>query len=120
MDIILQGIFIALMLWFIISRFVPVKGITNINPAEAKKQLKGNNTQGIDVRTPAEYQSHHSKLFQNIPLSNLSSKSKELDPEKEIIVICQSGMRSMKAAKMLKKQGFKHIYNVKGGMSAWR
>ena len=39
--------------------------------------------------------------------------------EKEIVVICQSGMRSMKATKTLKKLGFKNITNVKGGINAW-
>lgn len=35
------------------------------------------------------------------------------------MLICQSGMRSSKASKLLKKLGFKHITNVKGGMMDW-
>jgi rhodanese-related sulfurtransferase len=48
----------------------------------------------------------------------LPKKIDKLDKDKEI-VICQSGMRSAKAAKLLKKQGFEKINNVKGGMGAW-
>ncbi|MCX8046573.1 MAG: rhodanese-like domain-containing protein, partial [Anoxybacillus gonensis] len=38
---------------------------------------------------------------------------------KETIVICQSGMRSNQAAKILVKNGFKRVVNVRGGMNAW-
>lgn len=98
---------------------MPVKGITNISVQEAKNKFKDNIVQFIDVRTPGEYQVNHRKPFRNIPLSNLASKIDTLDKEKEVCVICQSGMRSSKAAKMLKKHGFEKISNVKGGMSAW-
>ncbi|MCY8721486.1 rhodanese-like domain-containing protein, partial [Bacillus sp. S10C12M] len=39
--------------------------------------------------------------------------------DQEVFVICQSGMRSLKASKVLKKQGFKNITNIKGGMNTW-
>jgi rhodanese-related sulfurtransferase len=39
--------------------------------------------------------------------------------EKEVIVICQNGMRSQKASEILKNLEFSKITNVKGGMSAW-
>lgn len=112
-------IFLGLMIAFVVYRFMPVKGVMNISVQEAKDKFKETNVQFIDVRTPGEYKSNHRKPFKNIPLSHLASKIGTLDQEKEVVVICQSGMRSAKAAKMLKKQGFEKIYNVKGGMSAW-
>jgi rhodanese-related sulfurtransferase len=118
MDII-QWIFIILIAGFFISRFIPVKGIKNISVQEAKIKCKDKLVQCVDVRTPSEYKANHQKSFQNIPLSSLSSKIDTLDKEKDIVVICQSGMRSAKAAKILKKHGFQKIYNVKGGMNAW-
>ena len=42
------------------------------------------------------------KGFQNIPLNELASRASQLDKNKEVIVICQSGMRSKQAAKVLK------------------
>ena len=117
---IFEWILIGFIIIFFANRFMPAKGVTNISVQEAKDKFKDKNVQFIDVRTPGEYKMNHSKPFKNIPLSNLSSKADSLDKEKEIVVICQSGMRSTKAAKLLKKQGFKKIYNVKGGgMSAW-
>lgn len=118
MDII-QWIFIILIALFVFNRFIPKKGITNISVQEAKDKFKDKSIQFIDVRTPGEYKANHRKPFKNIPLSNLPSQVGKLEKDKEVVVICQSGMRSAKAANMLKKQGFENIYNVKGGMNAW-
>lgn len=116
---IIQWILFILIIAFLVRRFMPVKGITNISVQEAKDKFKDNHVQFIDVRTPGEYKANHRKPFKNIPLSNLANKMDKLDKEKEVVVICQSGMRSAKAAKMLKKQGFQNVNNVKGGMNAW-
>ncbi|EHL78629.1 rhodanese-like domain-containing protein [Bacillus smithii] len=118
MDI-LQWIIIALIAAYVISRFIPTKGITNITVQEAKDKFKDKNIQFIDVRTLGEYKANHRPQFKNIPLSDLPTKANKLDKDKAVVVICQSGMRSAKAAKILKKQGFAKIYNVKGGMNAW-
>ncbi|PAE07581.1 rhodanese [Terribacillus saccharophilus] len=113
-------ILIILIGGFFVSRMIPVKGITNITVQEAKNKRKDKHVQFIDVRTPGEFNGYNSKPFKNIPLSNLPAKLNTLDINKEIVVICQSGMRSAKASKILKKHGFNKAYNVKGGMSAWR
>ena len=57
--------------------------------------------------------------FKNIPLQQLAQKTNQLSKENEVVVICQSGMRSKQASKLLKKQGFNKVTNVKGGMNAW-
>ncbi|MFC4558517.1 rhodanese-like domain-containing protein [Virgibacillus kekensis] len=120
MELIIQVVFLAVIIWFIMNRFLPAKGITNITTQEAKDKFKQKNEiQFVDVRTPGEYGANHRKPFKNIPLGQLAGKTKDLNKSKEIVVICQSGMRSMKAAKILKKQGFEKVSNVKGGMSAW-
>src|SRR5690625_2321777 len=119
MGTIIQWALIIGIAWFILQRFIPVKGIAHISTQEAKDKFKDKNVQFIDVRTPGEYKANHRKPFKNIPLSNLPSQVDKLEKDKEVVVICQSGMRSAKAANMLKKQGFENIYNVKGGMSAW-
>ncbi|MEW4279871.1 rhodanese-like domain-containing protein [Priestia aryabhattai] len=111
---------IALVLWFLVRRFVPAKGIKQITTMELKSELKKKEKQFVDVRTPHEYRTKHIKGFKNIPLSELPKQANQLSKEKEVLVICQSGMRSMKASKMLKKQGFTSVTNIKGGMSTWR
>ena len=118
MDMI-QWIILILLFVFIFNRFMPVKGINNITSQEAKAKFKDKNVQFIDVRTPGEYKGNHKKPFKNVPLYELANRTNELKKDKEVVVICQSGMRSMKAAKILKKRGFENISNVRGGMNAW-
>ena len=113
-------IVIALLLFFMIKRILPTKGVNHISTAELKTQLKDKNKQFIDVRTPGEFNGNHIRGFKNIPLHQLSQKAESLlSKEQEVVVICQSGMRSQQASKMLKKLGFTQVTNVKGGMSAW-
>lgn len=113
-------IILGVIVWFLYQRFVPVRGIKNINAAELKAELNNKgNKQFIDVRTPNEYRGNHIKDFKNVPLSELGKRAQELSKDKEVIVICQSGMRSSNASKALKKLGFKEVTNVKGGMSSW-
>jgi len=116
----LEWILLMILFVFFIKPFMPVKGITNLSVQETKDKLKDRQVQFVDVRTPGEYKANHQKPFKNIPLSNLPNKIDALDKDKDIVIICQSGMRSAKAAKLLKKQGFQKLYNVKGGMNAWR
>ncbi|MEW5592893.1 rhodanese-like domain-containing protein [Peribacillus frigoritolerans] len=121
MGTIFNLIILGFIVWFLYQRFVSVKGIKNINAAELKTVLNNKgNKQLIDVRTPNEYRGNHIKDFKNIPLNELGKRVQELSKDKEVVVICQSGMRSSNASKALKKLGFKEVTNVKGGMSSWR
>lgn len=117
---IINIVLMALAVWLIAQRFIPVKGIKNITTGTLRNELGKRDKQYVDVRTPGEFNGNHIQGFKNIPLNQLASKSSSLKKEQEVIVICQSGMRSKQAAKLLKKQGFQNITNVTGGMSAWR
>ncbi|MDN4523341.1 rhodanese-like domain-containing protein [Fictibacillus fluitans] len=112
-------ILIAVIVLFFVWKLMPVEGVHNISAAELKERIHQKGTQFIDVRTPGEYRGNHIRQFKNIPLFDLSKKMDALSKDKEVIVICQSGMRSMKASKILKKAGFQSVVNVKGGMNAW-
>ncbi|OZM58048.1 rhodanese [Lottiidibacillus patelloidae] len=113
-------ILFALLVLFIVVRMMPARGVKHISTVELKKEIGNIDKQFVDVRTPAEYKGRNIKEFINIPLHKLNQELSKLDKNKEVIVICQSGMRSNKASKLLKKNGFKKVTNVKGGMSAWR
>jgi len=113
-------IVIVLFLVFILQRALPAKGVKQLSTTDLKEELINKDKQFIDVRTSGEFKGNHIRGFKNIPLHQLSQKADmELSKEKEVIVICQSGMRSQKASKVLKKLGFTKVTNVKGGMSAW-
>lgn len=73
----------------------------------------------VDVRTPQEYAQGHLKGAINIPLSDLPLRIGGLDPNKPILVYCQTGYRSAQASAVLVKAGFTQVYNMDGGMTAW-
>jgi adenylyltransferase/sulfurtransferase len=73
----------------------------------------------VDVRNPEEFQICRIPGSQLLPLPELNRRFKELDPAKEIILHCKSGMRSGKAQQFLREQGFKNTVNLKGGILAW-
>ncbi|RDI41882.1 rhodanese-like domain-containing protein [Falsibacillus pallidus] len=116
----LNYIILAIIIFFLLQRIIPAKGIHHITAAQLKNELNDKNKQFIDVRTQGEFKGYHIPGFKNIPLHQLSQKAGSLSKDKEVVVICQSGMRSQKASKLLKKLGFTNVTNVKGGVSAWR
>jgi adenylyltransferase/sulfurtransferase len=73
----------------------------------------------IDVREPDEYEIAHIDGIPLVPLSTLEQKFTELDPNQLYYIHCQKGVRSMKALKFLREQGFKYLKSVKGGITAW-
>lgn len=111
---------LAIFVFIAIRNMLPVAGIRNATADELKKDTRKKDKQWIDVRTLGEFKARHINGFKNIPLQQLSARVKELDPEREVVVMCQSGMRSQKAARLLKKKGFKKITNVVGGISTWK
>ena len=77
----------------------------------------------IDVRTPQEYQGPHGhiKNAKLIPLGELMNNPEAIKDYKdeEIVAICHSGSRSMMAAQILARAGFKDLRNLTGGMMMW-
>jgi adenylyltransferase/sulfurtransferase len=73
----------------------------------------------IDVREPDEHQIAHIDGVPLFPLSTLPQQFTDLDPNQQYYIHCKSGVRSMKALKFLREQGFKYLKSVKGGISAW-
>lgn len=112
----MEWIVILAIVAFFVWRMMPPKGVKTITTGDLKGMLKDQSKQFIDVRTPAEYKGNHIREFKNYPVTGLKSNVDKLDKTKETVVICQSGMRSMQAAKVLKKAGFSNVVNVKGGM----
>lgn len=68
----------------------------------------------LDVRTPAEYARGHVEGFVNIPVDELREHIDELEKTKPVYVICQSGLRSYIACRILTGNGF-DAYNFAGG-----
>ena len=68
----------------------------------------------LDTRTPSEYKRGFAEGFINIPLDELRDNLHLLDKDKKIYVMCQSGLRSYLAVRILINNGF-DAYNFVGG-----
>ena len=68
----------------------------------------------LDVRTTSEYGNGHIEGFKNIPLDELRERLDEIEKDKPVYVICQSGLRSYIGTRILEGNGYK-AYNFSGG-----
>lgn len=79
------------------------------------------NAQLVDVRTPEEYEA--GKIGEAINLNfyddNFKTEIAKLNKEQPVLIYCQAGGRSKKAANMLVDLGFKEIYELEVGYSGW-
>lgn len=73
----------------------------------------------LDVRTPAEFQEHHIGSSRNVPLDQIAVGFHETIFGKDLIVICESGKRSIEACEFLLKSGLKPTLLV-GGLTSWQ
>ena len=90
-----------------------------IDVFELKKWLdSGTDCCLVDVRQPIEFEAGRLSDL-NLPLSMLSENIQKLPQHKPIILYCKSGLRSEKAAYLLKNKGFNSIFTLKGGLQDW-
>jgi sulfur-carrier protein adenylyltransferase/sulfurtransferase len=75
--------------------------------------------QVLDVREPDEAQIARVEKVPLFPLSTLPQHFTTLDPNQQYYLHCKSGVRSMKALRFLREQGFKYVKSVRGGITAW-
>lgn len=100
--------------YYMIFNFL--KSVPSISTKELESILSSK-IQLIDVRSPAEYQQGHLPFSKNIPLNRVQS-FKPKHSNQPIYVMCQSGVRSKSASRILQKKGYE-VKSVRGGMSQW-
>ena len=88
-----------------------IKKLFRIGPKINVKELIASGAIVVDVRTPTEFKDGHMKGALNFPLQNLTSQMNKLKKEQVIVTCCRSGSRSGMAKRMLKSNGFLHVYN---------
>jgi rhodanese-related sulfurtransferase len=89
---------------------------------QATQLINQNKTIIIDVRDEAQFASGHIREARNIPAKELAKRIGELDKFKtrNVLVVCQTGTQSSKAAATLTKAGFNEVFGLTGGMAAWQ
>lgn len=74
----------------------------------------------LDVRAKEEFDTGHLDSAVLIPVDDLEARYGELLKDKPIIAYCKSGRRSAKAAAILVGKGFSQVYDMAGGIEAWK
>jgi rhodanese-related sulfurtransferase len=93
-----------------------------LKPDEAEKMIKENpNLQVVDVRTVGEVEKGKIKGASHVDYYSSSFRTdvEKLDKSKPVLVYCAKGGRSSSAAKILKSKGY-NVYDLQGGMTAWK
>ena len=113
------GLVAALIFTEIARRF---RGFKQVGPALATQLINRENAAVVDVSATADYHSGHIVNARNVPLSQLDGNSKALAKlkNKPVIVCCRTGQTSSQACAKLVKAGFESVYQLTGGVAAWK
>jgi adenylyltransferase/sulfurtransferase len=98
----------------------PDEAVDELAPAELeRRRAAGDPLVVLDVRNPEEWEICRLDGARLIPLPELDARTVELDPREEVVCVCRTGVRSAKAAAMLRGRGFERVWNLTGGLRAW-
>ena len=108
---------IVIFLIFKLFGFLGRLGIKQITPRELD-QKKGMVL--LDVRSDKEYAQGHIPGAVHVPLGEIGDKVKKLKKDKEPWSIAAAATRASGRSRRLMGMGYKNLYNLKGGYSAWK
>jgi len=91
-----------------------------IAPLEAKSLIETRrDLLLVDVRSPEEFQGGSLPGATLIPFWDFAKGRYDLPKDKPILLICAVGGRSLACGQLLAAQGYREVYNLKGGLDAW-
>jgi len=115
--------FTSIMILGFISCTAQNKTTLNADEFETAISKKDSTVQLLDVRTPAEYAGGHIKGSLLADWNNQTEFDRRvsfIDKDKPLFVYCLGGGRSAKAAEKLRSEGYKNVYELQGGVNAWK
>ena len=110
----------AMLLWPYVRR---ATGGPSVSPSQATQLINREDALVIDVREPGEFGAGHILGAKNVPMSRVDSGGAEVAGKRKdrpVILYCDSGNRSAKAAAALRGQGYTRVLNLSGGIGAWQ
>ncbi|MGC8501336.1 MAG: rhodanese-like domain-containing protein [Leptospirillia bacterium] len=100
--------------------FISGRKELELHPTELKTRIdNGEDIVIIDVRENWEHSRVKLPDALHIPLAELPRKLSGIDKEKDVVVYCHHGTRSLQACHFLKKMGFERVKNLTGGIDAY-
>lgn len=107
-----------LLLWSLVTQ----RGIKEIDTRVAVQLINYQDALVLDVRDDSEYAAGHLPNSKHLPSEKIEERWTELQrfKEKPVVVIYRGGVRSNHASMVLKKNGFAQVFNLMGGIDAWK
>ncbi len=102
-----------------LSKLFGLKAIPQIDPRDARHLLDDGKAILLDIRQASERRQLRIPVAEHLELAKLSMHFQTLPQDKVIIVQCNTGNRSLGAAKLLANKGLE-VNNLRGGILAWR
>lgn len=93
--------------------------VPSLTADKAQHWIEDHQAAILDVREPAEYVAAHLPGAHGIPQCELASRLGEVPRDRDLLVVCTGGMRSLRAAQFLKHVGYGRVANLTGGTNAW-
>ena len=93
-------------------------GFKNSSGEEAKESYD-NGTLFIDIREQMEYDEIRIPGSTLIPMSQINQRWEEIPKDKEVVLYCRTGSRSMYLIQQLQQMGFENLINLEGGIVKW-
>lgn len=114
--------FIKVLILMLVFPFLGINAQTNVSADDFAVEVKKDNIQIVDVRTPREFTQGHIEGAININIYDkqfASIVTSKLDKSKKVAVYCRSGSRSRKAMSILTREGY-NVVNLNRGLMAWQ
>ncbi len=73
----------------------------------------------VDVREEWELAIARLEQAVHIPMGELPDRMAELPRDRDIVLLCRSGMRSAQVTRFLEREGYQRVWNLAGGILAW-
>jgi phage shock protein E len=93
-----------------------------LSAAEFNRKSSRKDAIVVDVRTPGEYASGHlpNAVLIDFNQPDFMQKMQQYNTSTELLIYCASGNRSSRALLQLTKAGYSRVYDLTGGIAAWR
>lgn len=94
--------------------------VQQLSPAEVQTRLRSESVPLLlDVREPWETEICIIAGSRNLPMMQVPSGLATLERDREVVIVCHHGVRSLQVAMFLEQSGFERVINLSGGIDAW-